>query len=195
MDTGQARNTHELLEHAPLGTGLNVITVAALVVSVVSFVSLPMWAAVVAVFAAGGALAAGVVIHVGARATQRERNDRHRRWLSTLPPTDLPDFRADLADREQAMAAARVDWLRPLGAAAALMVSAVLVPYELIGSHSPNLLVGPINTVWITATLVLGLFCLASAIIAALHDGDPTEPAGGGVRGSDGRGEPAGSRT
>ena len=125
MTTGRARSTYELLEHAPLGTGLNVVMIAAAAVSLVSFVGLPMWAAVVAVFAAAGALAAGMAIHVGARAVQRERNDRHRQWLSTLPPTELPDFRAEVADREQTLAAARADWLRPLGAAVALIVSAV----------------------------------------------------------------------
>lgn len=191
MNTGRARNRHELLEHAPLETGLNVILVAAFAVSVVSFIGMPLWLAVVAVFAAGAALFAGVLIHVGSRLAQRERNDRHRRWLDTLPPSELPEFRADLADREQALASARTDWLRPLGGALGLVLSAVLVPYELIGSHSPNLLVEPINTVWIACTIVLGLFCLASAIIAALQDGDPTEPAEDGIRGRNGAPAPS----
>lgn len=183
MNTGRARNRQELLEHAPLETGLNVIIIAAVAISVVSFIGLPFALAVAAVFAAGAALLGGVLMHIGSRTAQRERNDRHRRWLDKLPASELPDFRADLAEREYALASARSDWLRPLGGTLALVVSAVLVPYELIGSHSPNVLVEPINTAWIACTIVLGLFCLTTAIIAALNDGDPSGPAENGIRG------------
>ncbi|UYM05012.1 hypothetical protein [Solicola gregarius] len=178
---GRAQNIHERLEDAPLGVGLTTITATSLAVTVLAFVGLPLGAAVVVVIVAAVLLVTGLVVHFSTRAAQRERNDRHRAWLSTLPPNELPDFRAEVADREDSVAASRQDWLRPLGAALTIMVSAVVVPYELIGSHSPDPLVEPINTVWIALTLVLGLLCLATSIIAAARnderDDPPREPA------------------
>lgn len=171
-----ARNVHELFERAALSAGMNLILVVAAAMTVLSFFGLPMWAAVVAVAVGAIGLATGVAVHLGARRAQRERNRRHREWLGTLPDSELGEFRADLAAREDAVDSTRGDWLRPLGAAALTMVTAVLVPYELIGAHSPNPLVAPINTVWVAGSIVLGTFCLVTAIVAAAHK-DPSEPA------------------
>ncbi|UPK73000.1 hypothetical protein MU582_11110 [Nocardioidaceae bacterium SCSIO 66511] len=173
---GRARSIYERLENAPLGVGLTTITLTSLAVSVLSFIGLPLGVSVIVVAAAAALLIAGLLAHFGTRSAQRERNDRHRAWLATLPPRELPEFRAQVRAREELLAASRQDWLRPLGAALTVMISAVIVPYEMIGSHSPDPLVGPINTVWIAFTLILGLLCLATSIIAAAHDDEEDEP-------------------
>src|SRR5690625_344722 len=184
--TGRPRNLDERLEHAPLGAGLTLMTLTALAVTALAFVGLSYDLAVAAAIAGAALLICGLLLHFGVRWAQRRRNDRHREWLASIPPSELSEFRADVDRREEKLVAARGDWVRPIVAALAIMVSAIIVPYQLIGSHTPNALVSPLTTVWIVLALALGLFCLATAIIAALHDGErPTGPARRTVGGTD----------
>ncbi|MDD9349106.1 hypothetical protein [Mumia sp.] len=163
MDSGRTRTPRRMW------IGLVTTTAAAALTLLLCVTGLPDALVVPVLVVLLSVMTGGLVADVLVRRDWRRTVRAQRRWLNGLP-TDLPDYRGSVEERERVLFGWESRWWRPLGTLFLVALSAALVPFNLLLPLAPDAPVDQLVAGWVTATLVLTAVLVVRTVHAARLD-------------------------
>ncbi|MFY0406604.1 hypothetical protein [Solicola sp. PLA-1-18] len=161
-----ARADHD--DPASLQTGYLLTLTSTAAIILASFFRPSHVLSILALVLATVGIAAGLVCHVTVRRAHVHRNARHRAWADS-ERTGLTEFRADLLSREHAVDELDRSWGLPLGVSFALVLSAMIVPWEMLAPLAPASDVDLLTTCWLVVSLSGALVAAVLSAVAGVR--------------------------